>query len=469
VGDDTAAIKAAASADYGYGINLIYIDPPSVAYRTTGGIQVLSDMTFRGNKSEIHLIGDTVNLFEFTALAQNSEIDSLVMYGDNEANTWAVNFIGTAGVVGNSIQIKNCEIRDFGDLATGSGGGVYVQADTARLSIGHNLISGYGTGVLINAPADGLDIFDNHMSGGNMRAVDVVQSAGSATLLIRHNIMSNLNGAIRIQGTSTTYVMQNEFEGVLALTNGSSAPYEFLSPNIYADGNYAHIAATATYCYYIADSLFNLTISNNRGSTTGDRTIIRVGSGTGSNRYINNISYNADGINLYSDPTHSGIFSWPVAASALSDYATVANGNNLGVGSSGLIYSLKARTFTTNPTPSELNSSYGIVNKAYYFYNVTAPSVSWPSDYGSVFGYYQNDNTHKYCYQIFRGLQNQPISYRYATGDSTWSAWQNMTFSVAVPATAAATGTAGQIAFDTSYVYLCVAADTWMRASIATW
>ena len=39
----------------------------------------------------------------------------------------------------------------------------------------------------------------------------------------------------------------------------------------------------------------------------------------------------------------------------------------------------------------------------------------------------------------------------------------------AVPATASSTGTAGQIAYDGSWLYVCVATNTWLRASIATW
>jgi hypothetical protein len=40
---------------------------------------------------------------------------------------------------------------------------------------------------------------------------------------------------------------------------------------------------------------------------------------------------------------------------------------------------------------------------------------------------------------------------------------------VSAPGTASATGLAGQIAYDTSYIYICVAANTWKRASIASW
>ncbi len=40
---------------------------------------------------------------------------------------------------------------------------------------------------------------------------------------------------------------------------------------------------------------------------------------------------------------------------------------------------------------------------------------------------------------------------------------------VAAPAAANSTGTAGQWAWDASYIYLCTATNTWKRAAIATW
>lgn len=39
----------------------------------------------------------------------------------------------------------------------------------------------------------------------------------------------------------------------------------------------------------------------------------------------------------------------------------------------------------------------------------------------------------------------------------------------ATPASAGATGTAGQVCWDANYVYVCVSANTWKRAAIATW
>jgi len=41
--------------------------------------------------------------------------------------------------------------------------------------------------------------------------------------------------------------------------------------------------------------------------------------------------------------------------------------------------------------------------------------------------------------------------------------------SVAPPTGSSATGTVGQIAYDTNYIYVCIATNTWRRAAISTW
>jgi hypothetical protein len=37
------------------------------------------------------------------------------------------------------------------------------------------------------------------------------------------------------------------------------------------------------------------------------------------------------------------------------------------------------------------------------------------------------------------------------------------------PASASATGTVGTITYDTDYIYICTATDTWKRVAISTW
>jgi hypothetical protein len=40
---------------------------------------------------------------------------------------------------------------------------------------------------------------------------------------------------------------------------------------------------------------------------------------------------------------------------------------------------------------------------------------------------------------------------------------------VSAPANASSTGTAGQIAYDSGFIYVAVATNTWKRVAIATW
>jgi len=65
-------------------------------------------------------------------------------------------------------------------------------------------------------------------------------------------------------------------------------------------------------------------------------------------------------------------------------------------------------------------------------------------------------------------------SYTYA-GSNVWelttaasSGGSGLTWS-SVPASATASGTAGQISYDSSYYYVCVATNTWVRTALSTW
>ena len=45
----------------------------------------------------------------------------------------------------------------------------------------------------------------------------------------------------------------------------------------------------------------------------------------------------------------------------------------------------------------------------------------------------------------------------------------SLTLTLHTPSSAAATGTAGTIAWDTDYLYVCTATNNWERVAIATW
>jgi len=58
-------------------------------------------------------------------------------------------------------------------------------------------------------------------------------------------------------------------------------------------------------------------------------------------------------------------------------------------------------------------------------------------------------------------------------GSGAAVAWEDAALSTtahsSAPASAGATGTAGQLAYDADYFYICIATDTWKRTSISTW
>jgi len=58
------------------------------------------------------------------------------------------------------------------------------------------------------------------------------------------------------------------------------------------------------------------------------------------------------------------------------------------------------------------------------------------------------------------------LTYNASTGTLTATA---LIVATSTPASASATGTAGTIAWDTGYIYICTATNTWERVAIATW
>ena len=49
------------------------------------------------------------------------------------------------------------------------------------------------------------------------------------------------------------------------------------------------------------------------------------------------------------------------------------------------------------------------------------------------------------------------------------TAWNGKVSYTAVPASATATGTKGDIAYDSGYMYVCTATNTWKRTALTTW
>jgi hypothetical protein len=56
-----------------------------------------------------------------------------------------------------------------------------------------------------------------------------------------------------------------------------------------------------------------------------------------------------------------------------------------------------------------------------------------------------------------------------ATKNFTVGALRDYMITSSVPLNATSTGTAGTLAYDSDYLYVCISANTWKRVSIASW
>lgn len=55
------------------------------------------------------------------------------------------------------------------------------------------------------------------------------------------------------------------------------------------------------------------------------------------------------------------------------------------------------------------------------------------------------------------------------SGNSATATVATRVSNTAAPSTASDTGTAGEVRYDSGFIYVCVATDTWVRAALSTW
>ena len=87
---------------------------------------------------------------------------------------------------------------------------------------------------------------------------------------------------------------------------------------------------------------------------------------------------------------------------------------------------------------------------------MTVGDLWWDSDEGDLLVYYNDGNSSQWV-DIGNGVRGA----QGATGAATASS--------SAPTSATSTGTAGTIAYDSNYVYICVATNTWRRVAISSW
>jgi len=131
-----------------------------------------------------------------------------------------------------------------------------------------------------------------------------------------------------------------------------------------------------------------------------------------------------------------------------------------------LLYQTAEKLTTTNTgvtVTGDLNFTGNLLKNGSSFSSVAKATISdtapgspsvgdlwWESDKGRLKIYY-NDTDSSQWVDASPPLQQDKIA------------------TSAAPATASSTGTAGEIRYDSGYVYICVATNTWKRAALTTW
>ena len=267
-----------------------------------------------------------------------------------------------------------------------------------------------GLAITDGAVSDGRNAFIDIVDGGDIGGAGYVQLTPNDAEKILHirNSLSGSRSLIIFQGT---YNASNDFE----LASGKDAVLKF-------DGAGASAVVSQVFVDLVADNV----TANVTGNVTGDVTGNLTGAVTG----------NVNG-NLTGDVTGAvtGNVTGNITSTGLSSFSSIdVNGGAIdGTPIGGT--SAAAGTFTTINATS----------------TVTAATVDING--GAIDGTNIGATT---------------------PGAGTFSALQANADHIIVttsqtPASASAAGTQGEIAWDSDYIYVCIATNTWKRVALSTW
>lgn len=117
---------------------------------------------------------------------------------------------------------------------------------------------------------------------------------------------------------------------------------------------------------------------------------------------------------------------------------------------------------TVSSTPSII-APYAMMTSPVY------NDATWPESYGAVVLYGGHQNLRAGAYEDFVSTTGNTYRRTWNTNTSAWNSWYRLPRVVDVPASATASGVAGNIAISSTHLYVCVATNTWVRTALATW
>ena len=380
--------------------------------------------------------------------------------------------------------------------------GAWIQMLDTGSSLGEladvNLATAPQTGQVLKYDGSNWVAAADGTGGGGIALTDLsVATASAGTAALSYNNVSgvftytppDLSGYLTTETSHADVVVDGDFTSNGLMKRTAAGSYAIVADDsanwstAYGWGN--HASAGYLTSYTETDTLATVTTrgdSTTNAITVGGLTVDSVGNTVGKLAITDEGSYsqitffNSNGDpkvalkgvsdNLYIEGGAGNIRLHTHALFYTNGDVTLNNGGNGNTTIGGSLTAGGLTYPTTNGTSGQVLTSDGAGNVTWstvsgggntsVTISDTAPGGAsagdlwWESDTGRLKIYYQDTDTIQWV-------------------DTNPALRQDRIASTGAPATASSTGTPGDIRYDSSYVYICIANNTWKRAALATW
>lgn len=423
-----------AAGDSTQGAGNIYLYPESAGGSNSGAVEISS----WGASAPVRIYHNNTSRFSTTTTG-------VFLTGDVALSTSGKIIYGATG----SNVVANRETYGFlGGIRTNTPMGTTLTESVAGAVI--TSVSSAGLAVTGNLSATTAS-FSGAVATGALTVTGTMAASGAVS-----GTTGTFSGNLTTNGQLLVTTAGN-VDSALSLRPGGTSITNFLNFLNSAGGYHGYLQTTGSGGFFsnFDSSTFRslggtnrLTI-NSSGVTLADACKIIYGS-AGTTTAANNEIVGATGglrYNVASGLAHTLLVAGTSYLTLNATSTTVAN-NLIVSGSGGLIST--AASMTSYNSTSFVQGSTGAT--AYTYNGPVSSTFTWR----------------------FNGVAFTTISHNSVTAKAHLATTGNLTgdyliLTGAAPATATSTGTAGQIAWDANFFYVCTATNTWKRTALSTW
>lgn len=403
--------------------------------------------------------------------AQNNRItlQDILFQNNNDTKSTLV----VAGSCIGEVRLNGCY---FSKSSTSTSGNILSATDnkTVYLDNCRFIVDGTTSSVNhINCGNGGLYMFNTDMKGGG-RCIDLPYSMTTTRVC---TVSGSIANPIKVEGGQTTagLIVGMKVSGD-GITGNQSIISEITSLtsfkiNTGTSGSSYALSATLTFGATPYAEIHNSTISTTNGTDT-----IRVGNGllVGNDTNISNSNVTGNGLYLSAGAVAGLVFSTFVVSSSGAPYYAVNGQAGSFYVANGISYSnsiIAAYNTSVNPLVSQLqytglttsvaNGGTGATTAAAALTNLGAVPTTRTISPGTGLTGGGDLST------------NRTLSVSYGSTSTTSCVGNDSRLSdtravrfTAVPALSTSTGSVSSVSFDSNYLYVCVATNTWKRAAL---